>query len=392
MPAAKTTALGALLFFGFAMAYAWVESARHSRGTEAAINKLEQQRQKLQRELRRHREALDELADGMDQMILRTDTNQVITYANRSAIEKFKVMEPEGQTILALTLSSELSNVIDRVISSGEPQRVELTLRHPEERIAIVSVWHETSKLSRIFIAIHDITPLRRLERVRRDFVANVSHELRTPMTTIRAMAETIEEDIADNEPEALGYLHKIIREVDRLTDITSDLLTLSQAESGIAAKTTVDFTEVAQSIIEQLRPRASEKGLDLQLIAPPDCKVLANEGQLTQVALNLIGNAINYTSDGHVQVRLSEEPNWIVMDVEDTGIGIAQEHQSRIFERFYRVDKGRSRATGGTGLGLSIVRHIVDTHNGKIELKSELNKGSTFTVRLPRNIDPPKV
>ncbi|MBI3722042.1 MAG: hypothetical protein HY248_05765, partial [Fimbriimonas ginsengisoli] len=178
--------------------------------------------------------------------------------------------------------------------------------------------------------------------------------------------------------------LGKIITEVDRLSLIASDLLVLSAAESNPPKMQRCDLAELVRAAAEELKGKASEKGLALTFMGPDKLMLAANSHQMTQVARNLIENGLNYTSEGSVQVRLRKEGGEAVLEVQDSGIGIGSEHLPRIFERFYRVDKGRSRSTGGTGLGLSIVKHIVEAHGGTVQVESALNQGSTFTVRLP--------
>ena len=225
---------------------------------------------------------------------------------------------------------------------------------------------------------------MRRLERIRQDFVSNVSHELRTPLTIIRAKAETLADDPDTDLATRTRYLQNITDEVDRLTYISADLLTLSTAESSKITKTETDLAAMLRSTVQKLEPKVKEKGLEISFEGPPSLMIQANETQMSQVALNLIDNAINYSTDGAVSVRLGRRGPDIEFEVTDTGIGIASDHLPRIFERFYRVDKGRSRATGGTGLGLAIVKHIVEAHGGRVMVESSLNQGSRFTVLLP--------
>ncbi|QYK53618.1 MAG: PAS domain-containing protein [Fimbriimonadaceae bacterium] len=383
VPEAKSLALVAIALFGFAGLVGWIQTARELGASRDELGGLERERHQLEGEVARHRDALDDLADGLDSLIFLLDRDQRILYANRQAQQLLRLNQPKGENLKAATLSSELSELVESVKSSGDAVSHEITLRHPTERVFQARVWHEGYGHERVFLSLHDVTDLRRLETVRRDFVANVSHELRTPMTTIRAMAETLEESADDAELES-RYLGKIIREVDRLTRITDDLLTLSIAEGGTVSKTECDFDEVAASVVTQLESKAREKGLKLSFKKEGEYVVQANETQLTQIVFNLVDNALNYTAEGSVSVSMSSDQDEAVLTIADTGIGIASEHLPRIFERFYRVDKGRSRASGGTGLGLAIVRHLAELHGGSVSVQSELNRGTTFTVRIP--------
>jgi two-component system phosphate regulon sensor histidine kinase PhoR len=336
-----------------------------------------------ERQLRRQKEAIDALADGLDVAIFLCSQDGTIEYANRKSCQMFGFDDPAGRPLIAVTLSHDLERLILRAIKGREAVAEEIILRSQDDGVGLARAWPEPPDLERVFLSIYEITHLRRLERVRRDFVANVSHELRTPMTTIRAMAETLAED-GDDANLRRRYLDRIVTEVDRLTGITDDLLTLSMAESQVVDKAPCDLVHTVREVMGQLVAKADEKKLSLGLDSPERLIIMANPGQMTQVALNLIDNAISYTSEGSVSVRLTKVADHALLTVTDTGIGISVEHQQRVFERFYRVDKARSRASGGTGLGLSIVKHIVEAHGGRVAVDSELNKGSTFRVELP--------
>jgi len=201
-------------------------------------------------------------------------------------------------------------------------------------------------------------------------------------MTAMRTMVESMQDD--DDEQLRQRYFAKILSEVDRLTRLTDDLLTLSASESQPQRVGACDLAEVAKSTVAQMRPKAEAKGLRLSYDGVERAPVAVSPEQMTQVLVNLLDNAVNYTTEGGVEVRLSLEDHWAQLEIEDTGLGIPSDQLDRIFERFYRVDKGRSRATGGTGLGLSIVKHIVESHGGTVTVTSALNHGSTFTVRIP--------
>ena len=236
-------------------------------------------------------------------------------------------------------------------------------------------------------LLVGDVSTLRRLERMRSDFVANVSHELRTPLAAIAGAAETLA-DGALSDPEAgPRFVATIARHADRLTALVDDLLTLSRLESTPESieRVPVDFAHVVRQACDAVAARARDAGLSLDVDAEGPVRVLGDPEALRRLVDNLVVNAVTYTpAGGAVRVGLAADEGRAVLTVADTGIGIGPEHLARIFERFYRVDKARSRGKGGTGLGLSIVKHAVNLHGGEIAVESRPGAGSTFTVSIP--------
>jgi len=343
---------------------------------QAQLAKLEN----LQTQIDSQRDAIDTLAEGLDAALMICDARGAIEYANGKARALFRAEAPEGKFLLTVTLSHETEALVQKVAATGQPEIAELSFSYPSEEVGLVKAWPSSG--NRVFLSIFEITELRKLERIRKDFVANVSHEMRTPMTIIRAMAETLLDEDDDQLKEK--YLAKIISEVDRLSSISQDLLILSTAELNPVRKQDCDIAEIFRTALAQLQIKAADKALTLRYEGPPQCSISANSAQMVQIAINLIDNAINYTASGEVVVTLTPMVSAVQIDIRDTGYGIASEHLGRIFERFYRVDRARSRSTGGTGLGLSIVKHIVESHGGTVSVVSSLNEGSTFTVILP--------
>jgi len=348
------------------------------------LQRTEQDRDALQHQVDQQQQSIDTLADGLDVAIFICDLRGNVEYANKRAVDMFRFSNPLGRSLLAVTLSYDLERLVLDAVRLKEAQDAELSFSYPDERVGLVGAWIPTEDPKRVFVSVFETTNLRRLERIRQDFVSNVSHELRTPLTGIRAMAETLMDDEEPNPDLLQRYLPKIVSEVDRLVTISNDLLMLSTAESTKVRKTRCDFAEVIRGVLAPLGEKARAKNLNLVTQLPEHLFVAANPGQMAQVAINLIDNALNYTSVGSVDLHLRQVADQAVFSVKDTGIGIASEHVPRIFERFYRVDKARSRSTGGTGLGLSIVKHIVEAHGGTVKIDSALNQGSTFTVEIP--------
>jgi two-component system phosphate regulon sensor histidine kinase PhoR len=244
-----------------------------------------------------------------------------------------------------------------------------------------------------VIVVFHDITELKRLERIRQDFVANVSHELRTPLTTIRGYVEALLDGTLEDPTQAEQFLRVIERHTRRMEKIVSDLLLLSELEAPdrMLHREPLSWADLIGSAMEALRPQADSKNQLLQSTVPGELPVILGDNQkIHQVIINLLGNAIAYTQEGgRITVEVQPLEKGVEISVADDGIGIPPEHLSRIFERFYRVDKGRSRDEGGTGLGLSIVKHIVEAHGGWVRVESKPGRGSRFIFFLPQGSRP---
>ena len=239
-------------------------------------------------------------------------------------------------------------------------------------------------------VVLNDVTRLKRLEAVRRDFVANVSHELKTPVTSIKGFAETLEDGALDDPDTARRFVRIIAGQADRLNSIIEDLLALSTLEqsgdSPLLQLEEADLCDVVAVALEVCGPKAEAKHVALQETCPGCLLARVSPPLLEQAVVNLVDNAVKYSAAGDaVQVGLAEAGDEFVISVTDKGPGIAREHLPRLFERFYRVDKARSRDLGGTGLGLAIVKHIAQIHGGRVSVESVVGGGSTFRVHLPR-------
>jgi len=295
----------------------------------------------------------------------------------RRAVQNEK---PEGRFFWEIVRSTALDEAVRKARASGTETSDEGAIG---DRVYFCSVAHLATR-DRVLVTLHDITEIRALEKAKKDFVVNVSHELRTPLTAIKGFLETIEPRA---EEENRPYLEIISRNTDRLIAIVQDLLVLSELEERgpKIEKTEVDLKAMAESILKMFEKRAAEKGLALSLEASPHLPATqADPGQMEGLLINLIDNAVKYTEKGSVTVRLSVREAQMLIEVEDTGPGIGAEHLPHVFERFYVVDKSRSKKLGGTGLGLSIVKHIVLAHKGSVSVKSRVGQGTTFTILLP--------
>lgn len=274
----------------------------------------------------------------------------------------------------------DFMKLIEQLLQSRQPTHSEVVI---DDKTYLCSA--TMTPTHDIIVVFHDITEMKQLERMKRDFVVNVSHELRTPLTAIKGFVETIEE--MTNDTQIQHYLQIIKRHTDRMINIVADLLTLAKLEDKTIQldKQKIYLPDIASDVIKIFTPNAQRKGLTIEMkLHEPIPEIEADPSLLEQLIINLIDNAIKYTDEGKVVLEISHNDNFVKLTVKDTGIGIPAEHINRIFERFYVVDKSRSKRHGGTGLGLSIVKHIVLLHNGKIDVKSTPGKGSTFTVYLP--------
>lgn len=329
----------------------------------------------------------DAILAAMIEGVLAVDREMRVTFCNASFARAFGASGPvpEGLPALRLVRDPDFLAVMRAVIATGEVSKQRMNIPAADGRSFEVQV----APLSNGVMAIlHDITDLERLERVRKDFVANVSHELRTPLTAIRGYAETLLDGALDDPQNRRRFIEVIQSHAIRLNNIASDLLALSELESGKAQAEPVrlSLSETIEAAVRTVESEAELRDVHLYYEAVEDAQVMGNRIRLEQAFVNLITNAIKFNRPGgEVRVEAGRTPDGKVrVAVSDTGIGIPSEDLPRIFERFYRVDKARSREVGGTGLGLSIVRHVVEQMHGTVTVESQLGKGSRFTVLLP--------
>lgn len=336
---------------------------------------------------------MQKLFDSMAEGVLILDANDRIEMVNQSLRQLFGITSDiRGQTVLEGFRLERLSDVVKRLKDEPAVHGCELELPRLEERWLQVNAAtigkHDGTRQGSVLI-FHDLTRLKELENTRREFVANVSHELRTPLSLIKGYVETLMEGAKDDPELATRFLQTIEKHADRLTFLIEDLLTISRLESGRTAINlqNIDLHHEVQRVLDDLKAHTVEKRIILRNNIPPDLSARADADRLQQVLYNLIENAIKYGRDqGLITVGgkpLSDEK--LEVWVEDNGPGIPADAHARLFERFYRVDRARSRETGGTGLGLAIVKHIVQAHNGEVWVKSEVGKGTTFHFTLPQ-------
>lgn len=337
-------------------------------------------------------EEIQAILASMSEGVVATDIMGRISLINPAAADLFNLQPGEGVGEFPYRVfpKSELGEIFHQTFVKGYSQELEIIWPGTPERvlkIQLALIRDEINEEVRGVVAvIGDITQLRQLETMRKDFVANVSHELRTPLTSIKGFIETLLDGALEEKETARKFLTIINHETERLSNLINDLLAMSKLESGqteLKLKR-IKLPELVNNILLTIGNRLQEKELSLtqRLLA---LEMLADEDLLREVILNLLDNAIKYTPEGgQIQIGSHESREGIEFYIKDTGIGIPEESLSRVFERFYRVDKGRSRAMGGTGLGLAIVKHIVERHGGRLMVESELGKGSRFSFILP--------
>jgi two-component system phosphate regulon sensor histidine kinase PhoR len=366
----------------FLFAY-FSEKARSS--SVVAEEQLREVVDNLQRESSRLEAILGSMVEG----VVAVDPLLRITFLNRAFAGVMDVPLPLAARtpLVQVVRDNDLLEMFNAVFTSGERLQRRLILSAGGARTFAVQVTPLAGGLNRGAIGMfYDITEIERLERIRKDFVANVSHELRTPLAAISGYAETLLEGALEDRENSRRFAEIILNKARQLTNIVSDLLVLSTLESGKPpAPEAVSLKEAIESAIRTVEPVARSRGVNLVFHSAEDLDVLGHEIRLEQVFVNLLDNAVKFNRpDGEVYVEIARDADRAVVRVRDTGLGIPSRDLPRIFERFYRVDKARSRATGGTGLGLAIVKHAVEQMGGSVSVESRLGQGSVFTVALP--------
>jgi two-component system phosphate regulon sensor histidine kinase PhoR len=327
--------------------------------------------------------ALEGIADG----VWITDATGAVVRHNAALRRLLDAGEDVvGKRPLFLVRKGELHEAVLRACAGGAPSVVEVVMEGPRPRVLEVQVAPLGGGLPGSAAVFRDVTDLKRLERVRQDFVANVSHELRTPIAAILGYAETLQSGAlgdAVHGPQMVDIIH---RQSERLSELVTDLLELSRLDAGERPLSlgSVAVGEVVARAAEAVEPRASAKHITITRDVPPGLAARGDAKALEQVLVNLLDNAVKYTPEGgSVELTGRHEASRVELSVRDSGLGIEAKHLPRLFERFYRVDRGRSREMGGTGLGLSIVRHLASAMGGEVRVQSQIGLGSTFTVTL---------
>ena len=331
------------------------------------------------------------LLDSMFEGVLVLNEKGRVEIANASLRKLFDLSQDiQGKTLSEIVELSQLEGLTAKARDSGELRAAELELTEPEPRQLHVNAFsaQRTGENTRTILVFHDVTRLKELENTRRDFVANVSHELRTPLSLIKGFTETLLDGAIADEQKARQFLQTIDKHADRLSYLIDDLLTLSRLESDQLAmnQQSTDLQSLADRVYEDLQAKADKRSIRLETDIPEGLTLNVDGDRLQQAVFNLVDNAIKYGQvEGRVVIRgCATSQGMSEVAVIDDGPGIPPESVEKVFERFFRIDKARSRESGGTGLGLAIVKHIAQTHGGKVRLESELGGGSRFILCLP--------
>jgi two-component system phosphate regulon sensor histidine kinase PhoR len=327
--------------------------------------------------------------------VVAVDADERIINLNPAAAELFGIQmtAARGRSLQEVIRNSSLQRFFARVLTENRPMEEDIVLHNAgERRLQAHGTLLKDAAGGRIgaLVVLNDVTRLHRLEDMRKEFVANVSHELKTPITSIKGFVETLQDGAVGNHDEAQSFLSIISRQAARLESIIEDLLSLSRIEQETERTETPrsreSIADIVANAVQQCRLKIDEKRINIVVECSEKLAAHVNAPLLEQAVINLLDNAVKYSpAETSVRISAREDGSEVILAVQDNGCGIPQEHLPRIFERFYRVDKARSRQLGGTGLGLSIVKHIVQAHGGRVQAESRVGRGSTFTVVLPR-------
>jgi two-component system, OmpR family, phosphate regulon sensor histidine kinase PhoR len=357
------------------------------RALNGVAGQLRELLERWQAEATRSQAILSSMAEG----VLAVDRDMRIVFCNQAVLRTIGVQRPlpERPRVLEVVRDSELVEMLSRAVRSGETIKQTLKMTAANGRVfEVQAAPFATSGGQGALAILYDTTDIERLEQVRKDFVANVSHEMRTPLASIVGYADTLLDGGLEDMEHNRKFLEIIRSHAIRLNSIASDLLVLSELESGQnpGEPESIQVGDLLESAIATVEPEARNRGVQLRRGTIEDAQVMGHRFRLEQALLNLLVNAVKFNREGgEVRVEaLHNSDRQIQIAVSDTGVGIPSQDVPRIFERFYRVDKARSRRVGGTGLGLSIVRHVVERMDGRIRVESQLGKGSTFTIILP--------
>ena len=362
-------------------------------GLAEAMNDMARQLESRIETIVQQRNEYEAVLSSMTEGVIAVDMQEHVLSINQAGagILERAPADVKGRSIQEVIRNRGLQQFVARTLEDPSQHGEDVDVRLKKRVLSVHAAPLSDARENRIgtLLVLNDVTRLRHLERMRSDFVANVSHEIKTPLTAIKGFVETLSGGAVENRDEAGKFLGIIEKHVDRLAAIVTDLLQLSRIEAEKAAQA-IQFEEYAlpalvKTAIQVCRARAEARGIQVRLAGKTDIRVAVDVRLIEQAVVNLLDNAIKYSPDGGaVHINISRQRGQAVVAVEDQGIGIEKKHLPRLFERFYRVDKARSRKLGGTGLGLAIVKHIMQAHNGSVTVTSTPGRGSVFALHLP--------
>jgi two-component system phosphate regulon sensor histidine kinase PhoR len=366
-----------------------VEGGKEAQRVSVALENIFSRQLGLDRQIGERASGNRAIFSAMRDGLLVVDAERRITLLNAALQELFALKDdPLGASFLETLRDANVEEAISETFRRREPVQREIVIANRQLQINSVPMGKDNGDIVGAVVLFHDITELKRADEMRRDFVANVSHELRTPLSILRGYIETMRDDPKMPRAECARILEVMEQHSKRLGLLATDLLTLAQLESGSSSPqlNDVDFGQFLAGLVRDWKRKFTAKNLEVAIDLPADFPIVrADEALLREIFDNLLDNAVKYSSKhGEIHLGAQRRRSEIVLSVSDDGVGIGQEDLPRIFERFYRADKARSRELGGTGLGLSIVKHIAQLHGGRVEAESELRRGATIRVILP--------
>ena len=366
-----------------------VSGSNEARRVGVALEEILTRQRELDKQIAKRESGAQAIFSAMQDGLLVVDSDRRFVLANETFRDLFSLPDvSKGTPLLEVVRDSALDRAIGDTLLSARPLRSELLVNGSQIELNAVPARNEAGQISGVVVLFHDISDLKRADQIRRDFVANVSHELRTPLSILRGYIETMLDDPKMSRGEITRILEVMEQHSKRLGLLANDLLTLAQLESGSSTLqlNEIDLLSFLSDLGRDWAKKFSAKNLTVVTEVADDCATIrADEARLREVFDNLLDNALKYSNKGgEIRLRGTRRDNETVLSVSDNGVGINAEDLPRIFERFYRADKARSRELGGTGLGLSIVKHIAQLHGGRVEAQSEPGKGTTISVVLP--------
>lgn len=361
----------------------------------AAMNKMAGLLHERLLTVTKQRNELEAILSSMAEGVIAVDENYRLVTLNQAAANFLNIdaEKTPGRSIEEAIRNPQIQDFVQKTLQGQDTLEADMVLSANGKRyfkLRGVSLRSDSKSSFGAVIVLNDMTQIHNLETVRRDFVANVSHELKTPITSIKGFVETLLDGDLSSAQQSRRFLEIVSRHADRLNSIIDDLLSLSRLEQadqvGELPFVRTPLKPLLENVVQAFEPAMDEKNIDIKLQCPEDISAVANGPLLEQAVANLVNNAVKYSDPGkYIQVAAEQtDDGCVAISVQDNGCGIERKHQRRIFERFYVVDKGRSRKLGGTGLGLAIVKHICNAHGGYIRVESQPGKGSTFTITIP--------